>query len=81
MSVLYLTLPVTVAEAEKYCSKLKLLKYYIWSTLIKNRLTNLAIKNIESKIDFEIKELIKKNPTQKSEKLSSMCNNYYNTIL
>ena len=52
-----LTIPVTVASAEKSFSKLKLLKSYLRSTMLQERLNGLALISIESdfldKIDYE----------------------------
>ena len=53
---IFLTLPVTVATAERSFSKLKLIKNYLRSTMKQERLVDLAILGIESplarKIDF-----------------------------
>lgn len=45
--VLYLTLPVTVASAERSFSKLKLIKTYLRSTMGQERLSGLALMSIE----------------------------------
>jgi hypothetical protein len=53
-----LTIPVTVASAERTFSKLKLIKSYLRSTMSQERLSGLAIlsieKNILEKIDYKI---------------------------
>ena len=49
-----LTLPVTVAEAERSFSKLKLIKSYLRSTMSQERLTDLAIININHTIAEQI---------------------------
>ena len=62
-----LTIPVTVASAERSFSKLKLLKTYLRSTMKQERLNALAIIALESdmleKIDYEriIEDFISKN--------------------
>jgi hypothetical protein len=52
-----LTIPVTVASAERSFSKLKLLKNYLRSTMTQERLTDLATIALEGdlldKIDYE----------------------------
>ncbi|XP_022014169.1 zinc finger MYM-type protein 1-like [Helianthus annuus] len=55
-----LTIPVTVASAERSFSKLKLLKTYLRSTMSQERLNGLAIISIESEIldTIDYKELI-----------------------
>jgi len=62
-----LTIPVTVAPAERSFSKLKLLKSYLRSTMTQGRLNNLAMIALESdmleKINYEriIEDFISKN--------------------
>uniref|UniRef100_A0A8I6XZ00 HAT C-terminal dimerisation domain-containing protein n=1 Tax=Hordeum vulgare subsp. vulgare TaxID=112509 RepID=A0A8I6XZ00_HORVV len=62
-----LTIPVTVALAERSFSKLKLLKSYMRTTMTQQRLNDLAIIALESevleKIDYEdiIEDFISKN--------------------
>ena len=62
-----LTIPVTVASAERSFSKLKLLKSYLRSTMLQQRLTDLAQISLESelleKIEYEriIEEFISRN--------------------
>ena len=52
-----LTIPVTVASAERSFSKLKLLKSYLRSTMSQNRLNSLDLISIESdflkNLDYE----------------------------
>lgn len=54
---MYLTVPVTVAKAERSFSKLKLIKNYLRSSMSQQRLTDLALLSIENdrarKIDFD----------------------------
>lgn len=51
---LYLTLPVTVAKAERSFSKLKLIKSYLRSTMSQTRLSDLAVLSIENEETREI---------------------------
>ena len=46
--LLYLTLPVTVASAERSFSKLKLIKTYLRSTMCQVRLSSLGMLSIKS---------------------------------
>ena len=52
-----MTLPVTVASAERSFSKLKLIKNHLRSTMGQERLSSLSLLSIESdlarKIDFD----------------------------
>ena len=65
-----LTIPVTVASAERSFSKLKLLKSYMRTTMTQERLDDLATIAIEGevlgKIDYEdmIEYFISKNTTR-----------------
>ena len=45
-----LTIPITVASAERSFSKLKILKNYLRSTMTQERLNGLALMTIESKL-------------------------------
>lgn len=62
-----LTIPVTVATAERSFSKLKLLKSYLRSTMTQERLNGLATKALENdvleKINYEdiIEDFISRN--------------------
>ena len=58
--ILLLTIPVTVASAERSFSKLKLLKSYLRSTMSQERLSGLAMIAIENGIleDINCEELI-----------------------
>lgn len=47
--LLFLTLPVTVASAERSFSKLKLIKNYLRNTMAQERLSSLALLSIENK--------------------------------
>jgi hypothetical protein len=63
-----LTIPVTVASAERSFSKLKLLKSYMRTTMTQQRLNDLATISLETnlldKIDYEhmVEDFILKNP-------------------
>ena len=45
-----LTVPVTVASGERSFSKLKLIKNYLRSTMLQDRLCNLSILSIENEV-------------------------------
>ncbi|XP_050065227.1 uncharacterized protein LOC126554182 [Aphis gossypii] len=45
--IIFLSLPVTVASAERSFSKLKLIKNYLRNSISQERLTNISILNIE----------------------------------
>jgi len=55
--LLFLTIPVTSASAERSFSKLKIIKGYLRSTMMQDRLSGLALISIEQetarKVDFE----------------------------
>ena len=51
---IFLTLPVTVATAERSFSKLKLIKNYLRSTIGQERLVNLAVLGIENDLTRKI---------------------------
>ena len=67
-----LTIPVTVASAERSFSKLKLIKSYLRSTMLQERLNGLAILSIEKDIltKLEYKNLINIFASQKARKIS-----------
>jgi len=58
--ILFLTIPVTVATAERSFSKLKIIKTYLRSTMGQERLSNLSILSIE----HEIANRLRKNLDQ-----------------
>ena len=66
-----LTIPVTVASAERSFSKLKLIKSYLRSTMSQEILTGLAILSIEKEMvaKLEYKTLINTFATQKARKI------------
>jgi hypothetical protein len=63
-----LTLPVSVASCERSCSKMKLIKSYLLSTMSQDRFTNLAIlateNEVVSSIDFSNSAAIKLRKVQ-----------------
>lgn len=66
-----LTMPVTVASAERSFSKLKLIKNYLRSTMSQERLTNLATISIEEAIldHIDIHEIIKDFANRKARRV------------
>ena len=66
-----LTIPVTVASAERSFSKLKLIKSYLRSTMSQERLSGLAILSIEKEMSEELKykNLISNFASQKARKI------------
>lgn len=68
--LLFLTLPVTVASAERSFSKLKIIKNYLRNSTSQNRLHDLAILAIEQKAAacMDIKELVENFAISKARK-------------
>lgn len=66
-----LTLPLSVASAERSFSKLKLIKTYLRSTMCQERLTGLAMISIESELASRIdaKDLVKEFAKAKARKV------------
>ncbi|XP_068108911.1 zinc finger MYM-type protein 1-like [Hyperolius riggenbachi] len=66
-----LTIPVTVASAERSFSKLKLIKSYLRSTMAQSRLCSLAILSIEKEIasTMDYEDLINDFAQQKARKV------------
>ena len=67
-----LTIPVTVAFAKRSFSKLKLIKSYLKSTMLQERLNELAILSIEKEMlaELEYKNLISNFASQKARKIN-----------
>ena len=68
---IWLTIPVTVASGERSFSKLKLIKTYLRSTMLQDRLTNLAILSIEHEVvtTLDCSELIDTFANVKARKI------------
>ena len=67
-----LIIPITVASAERSFSKLKLLKSYLRSTMLQERLSGLAILSIEKEMlaELKFKNLISNFASQKARKIN-----------
>ena len=65
-----LIIPVTVASIERSFSKLKLIKFYLRSTMSQARLSGLVILSIENEMlaKLECKNLISNFASQKARK-------------
>ena len=70
-----LTVPVTVASAERSFSKLKLLKSYLRSTMKQERLSGLALIAIENDIleNVSYEELIEEFISRNARRMSRFC--------
>jgi hypothetical protein len=66
-----LTMPVTVASAERSFSKLKLIKNYLRSTMSQERLSNLAVISIEENIleHIDTHDIIKEFANRKARRV------------
>ena len=66
-----LTIPITVASAERSFSKLKLIKSYLRSTMSQERLSGLTILSIEKEMleKLKYKNLISNFASQKARKI------------
>jgi len=70
--LIYLTLPVTVASAERSFSKLKLIKNYLRNSIGQDRLSNISILNIEKEktADLDINKIINDFAAIKTRKIN-----------
>jgi hypothetical protein len=68
--LIFLIIPVTVASAERSFSKLKLIKNYFRNSTSQDRLTNIAILNIEREktTELEIDKVINNFANLKSRR-------------
>ena len=66
-----LTIPITVASAEKSFSKLKIIKYYLRSIMSQERLSGLAILSIEKELleEIDYTKIINNFASQKARKI------------
>ena len=66
-----LTIPISVASAERSFSKLKLIKNYLRSTMSQERLNGLAMLSIEKEMleELDYKSLIKNFASQRARKI------------
>ena len=67
-----LTIPVTIASAERSFFKLKLIKSYLKSTMSQEKLSELAILSIEKEmlVELKCKNLINNFASQKARKIN-----------
>lgn len=68
--IIFITLPVTVANAERSFSKLKIIKNYLRNSMSQDRLTNISILNIERgrTKELDINKIIQIFATKKARK-------------
>lgn len=69
---LYLTIPVTVASAERSFSKLKLIRTYLRNSMSQNRLSSLAMLSIENTVarSIDLQGIITRFAAAKSRKVA-----------
>ncbi|XP_025425056.1 zinc finger MYM-type protein 1-like [Sipha flava] len=67
-----LTIPVTVASAERSFSKLKLIKNHLRSTMSNERLTGLALLSIESHLaqELDLEDIVQDFASKKARKVN-----------
>jgi hypothetical protein len=68
--IIFLTLPVPVENAERSFSKLKITKNYLRNSMLKVRLTNISLLNIERnrKNELDINKIITDFANDKARK-------------
>ena len=66
--IIFMSIPVTVASAERSFSKLKLIKNYLRNTCSQNRLSSLAILNTERERKMNIDKIINDFANAKSRR-------------
>ncbi|XP_025203365.1 zinc finger MYM-type protein 1-like [Melanaphis sacchari] len=69
--IIYLTLPVTVATAERSFSKLKIIKNYLRNSIGQERLSNISVLNIEQSRtkDIDIEKIITNFSNMKARRM------------
>jgi len=69
--IIYLTLPVTVATAERSFSKLKIIKNYLRNSIGQERLSNISVLNIEQgrTKDIDIEKIIANFSNMKARRM------------
>ena len=78
-----LTIPITIAFAERSFAKLKLIKSYLRSTMSQDRLSGLSILSIEKEmlVEFECKNLISNFDSQKASKINFNWKKYMTQLI
>jgi hypothetical protein len=69
LMAIYLTLPVSVASAERSFSTLKRLKTYLRNRMSQDRLSSLALLNVHREIPINVDQVLDQFPYLGSRKL------------